>query len=98
MIKQIIFFFAVFGLATCYPAKLSFGKDLVRINEKLGLKLDQKALPSVSSIDAGTILELVSYFPGDWTLNDIIIAATQTVFIEILNLNPVPEWFDGKFL
>jgi hypothetical protein len=34
-------------------------------------------------------------FPGDWTLNEIIIVAAQTVFGEILDMQPVPEWFDG---
>jgi hypothetical protein len=93
MIKPLILV-VLFGLATCNPinlAKINYANDLTKISEKF----DQKAIPTIAGLDANTLLQVVDMFPGDWTLNEIIIVAAQTVFGEILDMQPVPEWFDG---
>ena len=93
MIKQIILL-AIFGLASCNPinsVKLNYENDLMRISERF----DQKSLPSISGLDANTLVEIVDMFPGDWTLNELIIVGAQTIFGEILDMQPVPDWFDG---
>ena len=54
-----------------------------------------RMLPSISGLDANTLVEIVDMFPGDWTLNELIIVGAQTIFGEILDMQPVPDWFDG---
>ena len=96
MIKQVIILLTVIGLSACYPsintAKLNYENDLTKVSKRF----DQSNLPSVADLNPETIVQIVELFPGDWTLNDLIIVGTQTVFLEILDMQPVPNWFDGK--
>jgi hypothetical protein len=93
-IMKSIIFLLIIGLATCYPASSKFETELAKISEKLQTKIG-KQLPSASGLNVETLVALVDFIPGDFTLNEIIILASQTAFIEILDMKPVPNWFNG---